>query len=251
MFVTWLVSCSDSQGCGVTCRQTPLELVFVIDSSESVGPDNFNVIKDFVNALIDRASVTRDTTRVGVVLYSHINAVVVGLRQEATRDEIKSAVRSMTYLGEGTFTGSAIHQANQVFKAARAGVRKVAIVITDGQADKRDAVSLESAVSEAHGSNNEMFVIGVVNESHPLYGEFRKELQLMASDPDSDHVFLIDEFKTLPGESLMWSRDLHLRVSSPKLQNKHILPFITCTVLQYVHLLKYCTRTILGYLYFA
>ncbi|CAJ1062945.1 collagen%2C type XXVIII, alpha 1b [Xyrichtys novacula] len=184
--------------CGVTCRQTPLELVFVIDSSESVGPDNFNIIKDFVNALIDRASVSRDTTRVGVVLYSHINMVVVHLRQEATRDEIKSAVRSMTYLGEGTYTGSAIHQANQVFKAARAGVRKVAIIITDGQADKRDAVSLESAVSEAQGSNVERFVIGVVNQSDPLYEEFKKELNLMASDPDSDHVYLVDEFRTLP-----------------------------------------------------
>nr|XP_033495873.1 collagen, type XXVIII, alpha 1b isoform X3 [Epinephelus lanceolatus] len=184
--------------CGVTCRQTPLELVFVIDSSESVGPDNFNVIKDFVNALIDRASVSRDTTRVGVVLYSHINMVVASLRQEATRDEIKSAVRSMTYLGEGTFTGSAIQQANQVFKAARAGVRKVAIIITDGQADKRDTVSLERAVSEAQGSNIETFVIGVVNESDPLFEEFKKELNLMASDPDSDHVYLIDDFKTLP-----------------------------------------------------
>ncbi|XP_074508970.1 uncharacterized protein LOC141778537 [Sebastes fasciatus] len=184
--------------CGVTCRQTPLELVFVIDSSESVGPDNFNVIKDFVNALIDRASVSRDTTRVGVVLYSHINLVLVSLRQEASRDEIKSVVRSMTYLGEGTFTGSAIQQANQVFKAARAGVRKVAIIITDGQADKRDAVSLESAVSEAQGSNIETFVIGVVNESDPLYEEFKKELNLMASDPDSDHLYLIDEFKALP-----------------------------------------------------
>uniref|UniRef100_A0A3Q3ES41 Collagen alpha-1(XXVIII) chain n=1 Tax=Labrus bergylta TaxID=56723 RepID=A0A3Q3ES41_9LABR len=184
--------------CGVTCRQTPLELVFVIDSSESVGPDNFNVIKDFVNALIDRASVSRDTTRVGVVLYSHNNMVVVSLRQEATRDEIKSKVRSMTYMGEGTYTGRAIQTANQVFKEARAGVKKVAIIITDGQADKRDVVSLESAVSEAQRSNVEMFVIGVVNESEPLYEDFRKELDLMASDPDSDHVYLIDEFKALP-----------------------------------------------------
>ncbi|XP_071388892.1 collagen alpha-1(XXVIII) chain-like, partial [Centroberyx affinis] len=184
--------------CGVKCRESPLELVFVIDSSESVGPDNFNVIKDFVNAIIDRASVSRETTRVGVVLYSHINMVVVGLGQEATRDQIKSAVRSMTYLGEGTFTGSAIQQANQVFRAARVGVRKVAIIITDGQADVRDSVSLERAVKEAHGSNVEMFVIGVVNQSDPLYEDFRKELHLMASDPDGEHVYLIDDFKTLP-----------------------------------------------------
>lgn len=170
-----------------------------------MGPDNFNLVKDFVNSLIDRASVSRDTTRVGVVVYSHINMVVVSLRQEATRDEIKSAVRSMTYLGEGTFTGSAIKQANQVFKGARAGVRKMAIIITDGQADKRDKVSLKSAVSEAHGSDIEMFVIGLVNESDPLYEEFKKEINLMASDPDSNHVYLINEFKTLHGKQSMLS----------------------------------------------
>lgn len=189
-----------SPGCGVTCRQTPLELVFVIDSSESVGPENFNVIKDFVNALIDRASVSRDTTRVGVVLYSHVNAVVVRLSQEATRDQIKSLVRSMVYIGEGTYTGSAIREASRLFKEARAGVRKVAIIITDGQADKRDSVSLESAVTEAHGSNIEMLVIGVVNGSDALYEEFKKELDLMASDPDSANLYLVDDFKTLPGD---------------------------------------------------
>ncbi|XP_061771468.1 collagen, type XXVIII, alpha 1b [Nerophis ophidion] len=184
--------------CGVTCRQSPLELVFVIDSSESVGPDNFNVIKDFVSAVVDRASVGRGTTRAGVVLYSHINTVVVSLNQEASLDEVKSAVRSMTYLGEGTFTGSAIHRANHLFRAARVGVRKVAVVITDGQADKRDSVSLESAVREARASNIEMFVIGVVNNSDPLFVEFKKELDLMASEPDGDHVYLINDFKTLP-----------------------------------------------------
>ncbi|XP_056142022.1 collagen, type XXVIII, alpha 1b [Lampris incognitus] len=193
--------------CGVKCRQSPLELVFVIDSSESVGPDNFNVVKDFVNALVDRASVSRDTTRVGVVLYSHINVVVVGLGQESTRDQIKAAVQSMTYLGEGTFTGSAIQQTNQVFRAARAGVRKVAIVITDGQADERDSVSLEGAVKAVHGSDIEMFVIGVVNQSDPLYEEFIKELYLIASDPDGEHVYLIDDFRTLPAlESKLLSR---------------------------------------------
>lgn len=79
-----------SPGCGVKCRESPLELVFVIDSSESVGPDNFNVVKDFVNALVDRASVSRETTRIGVVLYSHINMVVVSLHQQASRDQVKT-----------------------------------------------------------------------------------------------------------------------------------------------------------------
>ncbi|KAI9548474.1 hypothetical protein NQZ68_007330 [Dissostichus eleginoides] len=47
-------------GCGLKCRQSPLELVFVIDSSESVGPENFELVKDFVITLIDRVTVSRD-----------------------------------------------------------------------------------------------------------------------------------------------------------------------------------------------
>ncbi|KAG7282950.1 hypothetical protein CRUP_028467, partial [Coryphaenoides rupestris] len=183
--------------CGVTCREIPLELVFVIDSSESVGPENFDVVKDFVNALVDRASVGPGTTRVGVVLYSHFNTVVLGLGHDASSDQVKSAVRAMTYMGEGTFTGSAIQRATRVFLAARRGVRKVAIVITDGQADDRDAVSLEGAVKEAHGSDIEMFVVGVVNRSDALYEQFKKELHLMASDPDEEHVYLIKDFDML------------------------------------------------------
>jgi len=187
-------------GCGVTCQQTPLELVFVIDSSESVGPENFDVVKDFVNSLVDRASVGPDTTRVGVVLYSHVNTVVLGLGRDASADHVKSAVRAMPYMGEGTFTGSAIHSANRVFLAARHGVRKVAIVITDGQADDRDVVSLEGAVKEAHGSGIEMFVVGVVNRSDALYEQFKKELHLMASDPDEEHVYLVKDFDMLTSE---------------------------------------------------
>ncbi|KPP72397.1 collagen alpha-1(XXVIII) chain-like [Scleropages formosus] len=185
-------------GCGVKCRESPLDLVFIIDSSESVGPGNFNSIKDFMNTMIDRVSVSREATRVGVVLYSHVTVLMMGLQQQANQDEVKAAVRRMPYLGEGTFTGSAIRRANQVFQAARPGAHKVGILITDGQADKRDPIRLESAVREAHASNIEMFVIGVVNDSGPLYVDFKNEVNTIASDPDEEHAFLIDDFTALP-----------------------------------------------------
>ncbi|KAK2815248.1 hypothetical protein Q7C36_023514 [Tachysurus vachellii] len=184
-------------GCGVTCRFSPLELVFVIDSSESVGPDNFEIIKDFVNGLIDRVSVGPNITHVGIVLYSHMTAVISDLHRPLSRDEVKSAVRRMSYMGEGTYTGSAIHEANQLFRSARPGVRKVALVITDGQVDQRDVVKLKDAVRDAHTSNVETFVIGVVNQSDPFYESFNKELESIASDPDEEHIYLISDFRTL------------------------------------------------------
>ncbi|XP_035808673.2 collagen, type XXVIII, alpha 1a isoform X1 [Amphiprion ocellaris] len=184
-------------GCGLKCRESPLELVFVIDSSESVGPENFELVKDFVNGLIDRMTVSREASRVGVVLYSHIDIVVVSLQQQFSQDDIKAAVRKMPYLGEGTFTGSAIHRANQLFQASRPGVRKVAVVLTDGLADLRDIMQFEETSTEAHAEGIEVFVVGVVNKTDPLYEEFQAEMNVIASDPDEDHIYLIDDFKTL------------------------------------------------------
>ncbi|XP_073702828.1 collagen, type XXVIII, alpha 1b [Garra rufa] len=184
-------------GCGRICRIQPLELVFVIDSSESVGPENFEVIKDFVNTVIDRTSVSQEVTRVGVVLYSHINLVVTSIQERLSRDEVKAAVHRMPYIGEGTYTGSGIRKANEIFRFARRGVKKVAVVITDGQTDHRDTVKLEDAVREAHSANITMLVIGVVNQSDPIYDDFKQELRSIASPPKEEHVFSIEDFRML------------------------------------------------------
>lgn len=177
-----------------------MELVFVIDSSESVGPENFEIIKDFVTALVDRVTVGRNATRIGLVLYSLEVRLEFGLNKCPTRQDVKRAIRKMQYMGEGTYTGTAIRKASQEgFSGARAGVRKVAIVLTDGQTDKREAVKLDLVVREAHAANIEMYAIGIVNTSDPAQAEFVQELNVIASDPDGEHMYLIDDFNALPG----------------------------------------------------
>uniref|UniRef100_A0A674IKA5 VWFA domain-containing protein n=1 Tax=Terrapene triunguis TaxID=2587831 RepID=A0A674IKA5_9SAUR len=186
-------------GCGVKCKETPLELVFVIDSSESVGPDNFRIVKDFVKTLIDRVTVNQGTARIGIINFSHKVELVSTLQQYTSKDKVKLAVDNMQYLGEGTYTAAAISKVIEIFQVARQGVRKVAIVITDGQADTRDQ-SLDVVVRNAHAINIEIFVIGVVQKTDPNIQEFLEELQLIATDPDSEHVYQIDDFITLPGK---------------------------------------------------
>nr|XP_054492770.1 collagen alpha-1(XXVIII) chain-like [Agelaius phoeniceus] len=186
-------------GCSIKCKEIPMELVFVIDSSESVGPENFEIIKDFVTALVDRVTVGRNATRIGLVLYSLEVRLEFGLNKYPTRQDVKRAIRKMQYMGEGTHTGTAIRKATQEgFAGARAGVRKVALVLTDGQTDKREAVKLELVVREAHAANIEMYAIGIVNTSDPTQAEFVQELNVIASDPDGEHMYLIDDFNTLP-----------------------------------------------------
>ncbi|XP_072365177.1 collagen, type XXVIII, alpha 1a [Scyliorhinus torazame] len=194
-------------GCGKKCKEKPLELVFVIDSSESVGPENFEIVKEFVGALIDRISESSEATRIGVILYSLEAQIITHLWQGAALENVKRAIQGMQYLGEGTYTGTAMKMANQVFRSARKDVHKLAIVITDGQTDKRDPTHLEMAVMEAHSVHTEVFVIGIVNTSDPFYSSFKNEMNLIASDPDEEHVYLIGDFMTLPTlESKLFSR---------------------------------------------
>ncbi|KAK6310137.1 hypothetical protein J4Q44_G00200180 [Coregonus suidteri] len=186
-------------GCGIKCKEMPMELVFVIDSSESVGPENFEIIKDFVTALVDRTTVGRNATRIGLVMYSLDVQLEFNLARYMTKQDVKEAIRKMPYMGEGTYTGTAIRKATQeAFYSARTGVRKVAIVITDGKTDKREPVKLDIAVREAHAANIEMYALGIVNTSDTTQDEFMRELNLIASDPDSEHMYLIDDFNTLP-----------------------------------------------------
>lgn len=199
--------CDVIPGCGIKCKERPMELVFVIDSSESVGPENFEIIKDFVTALVDRVTVGRNATRIGLILYSLEVKLVFNLARYVTKEDIKQAIRNIPYLGEGTYTGTAIRKAtHDAFYSSRVGVSKVAIVITDGQTDKREPVKLDLAVREAHAANIEMFALGIVNTSDPTQSEFLRELNMIASDPDSEHMFLIDDFNTLPGKNISaWS----------------------------------------------
>ncbi|NXP30749.1 COSA1 protein, partial [Leiothrix lutea] len=216
-------------GCGIKCRVTPLELVFVIDSSESVGPANFNITKTFMKTFIDKVSADHATTRIGIINFSHRVELVSSLKQYKGKEDLKSAVDKMPYLGEGTHTASAIQEATRLFQAARPAVRKVAVVITDGQADARQKKQLETVVREAHAANIETFVIGIVQRTDPDYDDFLKEMQLIATDPDEEHVYQIDDFVTLSAlenklitkicedESAVYTRKYNISSPSPSL----------------------------------
>ena len=97
----------------VVCEDMPIELVFIIDSSGSIGEDNFKYIKEFVKGIVNEFTIGPNTTRIGLVLYSEKISVVFNLDDGDldTRDEIKNRVDGLAYLASGTYTGSAIHTA--------------------------------------------------------------------------------------------------------------------------------------------
>ena len=206
-FLQHFCFCLHLLGCGPKCKETPLELVFVIDSSESVGPENFQIIQNFVKTLADRVALDLATARIGIINYSHKVERVAGLKQFSSKDDFKLEVDNMQYLGEGTYTASALQTANDMFKEARPGVKKVALVITDGQTDSRDKKKLAEVVKDAKDSDVEIFVIGVVKKDDPNFEIFHQEMNLIATD--AEHVYQFDDFFTLQGkEATLVQRNL-------------------------------------------
>ena len=88
--------------------------------------------------------------------------------------------KKIVYPGGGTNTGQALNDAKTLFdSSARKGVPNIALVITDGKS--KDDVSAPS--QDLRDSGVTVFSVGI-GKNYDL-----KELQEMATNPDSQHTF--------------------------------------------------------------
>ncbi|KFZ62872.1 Collagen alpha-1(VI) chain, partial [Podiceps cristatus] len=138
--------------CECTCG--PVDLLFVLDSSESIGLQNFQIAKDFIIKVIDRLSKDERVkfeageSRVGVVQYSHDNTQELVAMGDANIDNIgalKQAVKNLKWIAGGTYTGEALQFTKDNLLRRFTSDKRVAIVITDGRSDTlRDPTPLNS-----------------------------------------------------------------------------------------------------------
>uniref|UniRef100_A0AAZ3SFN5 Collagen alpha-2(VI) chain n=1 Tax=Oncorhynchus tshawytscha TaxID=74940 RepID=A0AAZ3SFN5_ONCTS len=146
---------SGAAGKNVDCEKRcgALDIVFVIDSSESVGLANFTLEKNFVINTINRlGSMAKDPnsetgTRVGVVQYSHSGTFQAIRLNDSKIDSLsafKDAVKRLEWIAGGTWTPSALKYAydHLIKDSRRAKANVTVVVITDGRFDPRDDDSL-------------------------------------------------------------------------------------------------------------
>ncbi|KAL8220441.1 UNVERIFIED_CONTAM: Cartilage matrix protein [Gekko kuhli] len=101
---------------GVQCQTKPTDLVFIIDSSRSVRPSEFEQVKVFLSQVIESLNVGPNATRVGVVNYASAVKNEFSLKTHRTKASLMQAVRRIEPLSTGTMTGLAIQFAiNRAF----------------------------------------------------------------------------------------------------------------------------------------
>lgn len=172
------------------CRSRPLDLVFIIDSSRSVRPGEFEKVKTFLAHMVDTLDVGADGTRVAVVNYASTVKIEFLLKDHFNKPNMKKAISRIEPLAAGTMTGLAIKTAmNEAFtelsgaRPRSKNISKVAIIVTDGR--PQDQVEEVSAAARASGI--EIYAVGVDRAD-------MRSLQQMASIPLDDHVFYVETY---------------------------------------------------------
>ncbi|TNM95918.1 hypothetical protein fugu_017001 [Takifugu bimaculatus] len=172
------------------CRNRPIDLVFIIDSSRSVRPTEFEKAKEFFQDMVDGLEIGFDTTRVGLVNYASTVQIEFPLKMYFDKTGLKKALARVEPLASGTMTGMAIKTAMEKAFIAEAGARvnspkiaKVAIVVTDGRPQDK----VEEVSAAARQSGIEIYAVGVDRAD-------MTSLRLMASQPHDEHVFYVETY---------------------------------------------------------
>ncbi|XP_078660839.1 uncharacterized protein LOC144905190 isoform X3 [Branchiostoma floridae x Branchiostoma belcheri] len=150
------------------CSGFALDLVFLVDGSSSVGSDNFETIKVFLEAIASGFEVSSTQTRVGVVQYSTGINTEFDLNSFATEAEVINAIRGLSHQRGSTFTGAGITFTRLESFTGASGDRpdapNVLIVITDGIS----ADSVDAPAEAARADNITTYSIGIGDEINYL-----------------------------------------------------------------------------------
>uniref|UniRef100_A0A8C0J5G2 Matrilin 4 n=1 Tax=Chelonoidis abingdonii TaxID=106734 RepID=A0A8C0J5G2_CHEAB len=174
----------------VKCKTGPLDIVFVIDSSRSVRPFEFETMRRFLIDIIQNLEVGPNATRVGVIQYSSQVQNIFSLKTFFKQADMEKAINSIVPLAQGTMTGLAIHYAMNLAFTVQEGARplhkkipRVAVIVTDGRPQDR----VTEVAAQARSAGIEIYAVGVQRAD-------MNSLRAMASHPLEEHVFLVESF---------------------------------------------------------
>ncbi|XP_042328923.1 LOW QUALITY PROTEIN: collagen alpha-6(VI) chain-like [Sceloporus undulatus] len=169
------------------CKQMKADVMFLVDSSLSIGSENFKKMKTFMKELVNRSDIGLDQVRVGVVQFSDISKEVFQLNKYTTKSDIIEAIEKMSLINQNTLTGDALRFVSDYFqpvKGARPSVNKILVLITDGEA--QDEVKTPATALRDKGII--IYSVGVFNAN---------KTQLEEISGKSKNVFYVEKFDIL------------------------------------------------------
>lgn len=180
------------------------DIVFIIDSSRSIRdsepPDgttnNWQLVLDFVAEAINGLPVDNGEVRIGVLTYaSDIDrGNRIHLDYHNNKADLLEKVRNLPYIGKNTNTASALkymHESMFRDSHVRQGVRRVAILISDGISNIDHDNTIFAARDAKVNGDIVIFTLGITKYASV------EELNSVASDPAAYYYFYSAQFEHL------------------------------------------------------
>ncbi|XP_062851497.1 collagen alpha-4(VI) chain [Trichomycterus rosablanca] len=185
------------------------DVVFIVDESGNMGPENFQLVRNFLFNTISSLNVGMDKVRIAIVEYSDIPRADVYLNSFGNKSGILQYVKRLSYGRGKTYTGAALKFAKeQVFTKQRGSridehVHQIAVVITDGSS----ADDVSGPAADLRRSGVTVFALGIKNVN-------MEELKEIASYPQKKFVFSVESFIKLNALSNMLTKSMCADITS-------------------------------------
>lgn len=187
------------------CEKQKADLVFLLDQSGSIKPNDYITMKKFTVELIKSFKVSKELVHVGLAQFSERLQHEFYLNQFFTEQDIDKHIKDMQQLGGGTNIGQALNSIREYFEASRGsrrpeGISQNLVLITDGESQD----DVEEAAQDLRRLGVEVFTIGI-GDVHDL------ELLQIAGSPQ--RVFTVKNFGNL--ESIKQKVVVTICISKP------------------------------------
>lgn len=172
-------------------KHKKIDIVFLVDSSSSVGKENFQRELKFVRKLLSDFLVSYNYTRTAVVTFSSMGKIYRHVDQISEPSPLNDKcsllnydLNAINFDGGGTYTYGALREAQDIFRFARPASKKLIFLVTDGFSNGPSPVLI---AEELKRQNITIFTIGIQSGN---YGE----LYSIASSPGELYSYLLDSF---------------------------------------------------------
>ncbi|KAG8433485.1 hypothetical protein GDO86_017678, partial [Hymenochirus boettgeri] len=177
------------------CSGPPLDIVFLIDGSGSIRKGEFTIVLDFVSKVIEQFSTSN--ALFAFMQYSSKFEIHFDFNDFSKTSDRNSLIQNIIQQRGNTYTATAILRVLEDLFIDSSGSRprsqKILIVVTDGQ--KNDALPYDEPIAKAESLGILRFAIGVGKAF--TTAEALEELNSIASEPTTDHVFRVGNFAAL------------------------------------------------------
>lgn len=198
-----------------------LDIVIVLDGSNSIFP--WISVTEFLKSLLKNMVIGPRDTQVGIVQYGENVTNEFNLNKYGSTEDVLDAavnikqrggIKTMTALGIRTAREDAFTEE----RGARKGVKKVMVIVTDGES--HDDYDLENVIENCEKDDIQRFAIAILgsyNRGNQSSENFVNQIKSIASKPTEKHFFNVsDELALVTIVEALGERIFALEATSEK-----------------------------------